>query len=384
MGNFVRSVREAQNLSQDEVAEITQGQPWALSRSAISGIERGRSLPSVEALVGLSRALHFDPNEVIERVERALHPGVTSPSEQADERRAEELFWAGRHRDALMLYDALIAAVEARDEAGDSATTEKRALYEIRRAACLRRCGMLLSAKAAAERGVSLAAGHPSLQADGYLVLSATHRQRGNLPLAKDMADRAVRLTRGSDSPGEARALLQAGACLFDLGRFREALRTLLEARKSAVKHRDHRHLSHISGNIGMCWVGLDDRARAKRWVRRAYLLAREHELPALEASWLVELGRFSLDEGRTDDAAGYARAAVDIARSRQNWLTLLRAEWLRHLVKQRTSPGRADRRRIVRLRALLQRLTPHATDPTVKEVVGYLRAGLQNDRGER
>ena len=56
-----RSVREAQHLSQDQVAAMTADMPGRVSRATISAIECGRSLPGLETLVSLSRVLHIDP-----------------------------------------------------------------------------------------------------------------------------------------------------------------------------------------------------------------------------------------------------------------------------------------------------------------------------------
>jgi transcriptional regulator with XRE-family HTH domain len=54
VGGIFRSAREMQRLSQHQVAALTDAMPWRISRTAIGDIERGRSLPGIEALVSLA------------------------------------------------------------------------------------------------------------------------------------------------------------------------------------------------------------------------------------------------------------------------------------------------------------------------------------------
>ena len=71
IGQFLRRTREAQNLSQEQLAALTDGRPGRVSRAMISAVERGRHLPGLEVLLTLSQVLHISPNEVLERLELA-------------------------------------------------------------------------------------------------------------------------------------------------------------------------------------------------------------------------------------------------------------------------------------------------------------------------
>ena len=117
VGEFIRSVRVAQNLSQQEASAATQGHPWKLSRSAISSIERGRGLPSLEAVIALSRTLHIDPLEILDRAERSLIS--TNDLEGAPHEellaKADELFWSGDHRKAAAAYELLLSRLPVDD-----------------------------------------------------------------------------------------------------------------------------------------------------------------------------------------------------------------------------------------------------------------------------
>jgi hypothetical protein len=120
-----------------------------------------------------------------------------------------------------------------------------------------------------------------------------------------------------------------------------------------------------VEGNIGMCWLHLGRADRARLWVERAVRLARKHSRPMLAASWLVELGRIALDEGRPIEAERHARRAIRLAKPREHWLTLFRAEWLLHLIERHSGP---DRHRLAYLKKLLRRLEWHEGDPSIRE----------------
>ena len=58
-GRRVRSIRKLRDLTQEELAEITQ-----LSAEYVSKLERGQSSPSFEAIVQIANALKVDPSEL--------------------------------------------------------------------------------------------------------------------------------------------------------------------------------------------------------------------------------------------------------------------------------------------------------------------------------
>ena len=384
VGGMIRSLREAQNLTQRQVAESTCGRPWELSRSAISSIERGRSLPSLEALVALSRVLHVDPMEVLEHVERAAGPvpDLARLSRKEQVEKADELFWSGRYREASAIYEILLAGLPSASDPDATVAVRWRATYEIRRAASLRRIGSLLAARSAAERIVALTVEHPDLQAEGYMVLSSAYRHMNNLPLALDAVNRAMDVAPADDTKLRGRLCIQKGSCLFQAEQFTAARSEFLEARKLARRAGDHQHTSHVEGNIGLCWVRLGRVDRARLWIEQAIETAQRQSIPNLEAHWLVELGRIALDAGNPEFAERRANAAIRLARPLDHWLNVFRAEWLLYLSGQKRRPGRSDRRRLSYMRRLLLRLERFEGDPTVQEFKEIaLRAGDKFER---
>jgi tetratricopeptide (TPR) repeat protein len=159
------------------------------------------------------------------------------------------------------------------------------------------------------------------------------------------------------------------GKVQFLSGDFGAAKQSFLGAREHAEAHADHRHLSHIAGDIGNCCMALGDLKAAQGWLERAVAHAREREQPALEASWLVEQGKIAMVQGATEDADRLAREALKIARPRDHRLTVFRAEWLRHRVARQTRPEEPDPERVARLHALFRQLDEHEG---IDEIVEY------------
>lgn len=369
VGSFLRGVRETQRLSQARLSELTGSEPWKVSRPVISAVERGEHLPSFEALIALSKVLHFDPMELLERAELAVAVPVDVTNLSLDDLRNQgrDYALAGDYRSALGAYDAMLERA-ALDPPSEDELRRLRAEIELRRAGALSRCGALLSGEASAKRAVSLAADYPDYQSFAYAVLAKLQIKRGFLPLARDHAQRAVDLAAACGPAVAGRAQLQLGEVLFDSEDFGSATEVFLKARELLREGNDADHASHAEGNVGLCWAARGDPAKARVWFRRGLELARKHGLPIIEARWLTELGRLALDEGRLDEADRYARAALAIARPRDHWLTLFRAEWLRHLVVGKKDAKAPDKQRLALLRKVMVHLADHKNEREIRE----------------
>lgn len=372
IGQFLRRTREAQNLSQDQLAALTDGRPGRVSRATISAVERGRHLPGLEVLLTLSQVLHISPNEVLERLELARAASVDTVELSLDEldRKASKSFWAGDHRHAVACYDAMLRKLE-RDETQEDTRerTLRIARTELRRGTALRRCGATVAARGAVERAISLADGVPQIQAEAYVVLVALLDKLGCGPLARDAAERAVELADQSEDPRvKGWARIEQGVVLMSCGRYAEAREAYVKARQWVRKANDKRHEIHIEGNIAGCLRELGRRQQARKRYLKAVSLSRRYGVPSLEAVWFVELGCLALDEGDLDEAETYALAALKIARPADHLLTCFRAEWLRHRVHLCGRPEDPDRHRVAYLRRLYARLEDHRGIVEVQE----------------
>ena len=349
---------------------MTRGGHWQLSRAAISAIERGQNFPGMEAMLALSNVLYVDPKEIVERarLSTVVPVDITAMSLEELNGKAQQYFWAGNFHKALAVYDAMMEKVALEAPEDPDAVAVRVATLEVRRATALKRAGALLSAIATAERAIALSDGYDETQATAYIALADLQVQRGHLPLASDAANRATALAESASPKVQGWAWMVKGRVYYLSTEFEQARRAWLEARRLAREAKDLHHLTHIEGDIGMCWEGqgrLDD---ARKWLRRAVDLARQQGQPALEASWLVELGKLAFREEKFDDADGFAQSALKIARPREHYLTIFRGEWLRHRILRQLDPRRSDRQRLVLLRQLYLLLDQHEGIDEVQE----------------
>lgn len=370
VGAVFRSAREAQKLSQEQVAALTAGRPPMISRTAISSIERGTNLPGLEILVSLSEVLYVDPAEILDlvKIKSAQPVDLTGLTREDLATQAEEYFWAGDYRRALATYDAILhhLALDPPKDAGER--TRLTARHEINRAATLRRCCALTAARAAAERAVTFSAGIPDLQAEGYVVLATVLSDSGRLLFARDAIEHALRLSSTCGPRTRGMAWTQKGGICYQSGEIEEAQTAYVEARKLFLEAGDQRHLVHIEGNLGSCLLAQGKPEHARERFAAAVDLARKNGEPALEASFLTELGGVAFLKGDLERADGYAEAALRIAKPADHVLTIFRAEWLRHKVASRRSPKASDRHRLAYLRRLYGRLGEHRGVDTVRE----------------
>lgn len=370
IGNFLRTTREAMNLTQAQVAERTERGPWTISRAAVSAIERGQNFPGLEAMLALSNVLHIDPKELIERARlTGVAPADMNelPLEELEDR-ASQYFWAGDFKRALAVYDELAHRVSTDAEEGTETAASRLATIELRRASTLKRGGALLSALASVERAISLSVDRPETHAEAYALLASLQCERGHLPLASDAAQRAIALAQQVGASTQARAWMVQGHVHYLRGEFEEAKQAFMRARQLANASGDLQHSSHIDGDIGMCWLAQGELDQARTWVEGAIEHARKRRQPALEASWLVELGKIAFAQGRIDEADTQARSALRLARPDEHFMTVFRAEWLRQRVVERKGAGEVDPRRLGLLKSLFVQLRQHESIEEIGE----------------
>ncbi|MCP3979282.1 MAG: helix-turn-helix transcriptional regulator [bacterium] len=370
IGSFLRATREAQQLTQEQVADLTKDSPWQISRAAVSAIERGQNFPGLEAMLALSNVLYIDPKELVERARvAAVTPEGSEDLSSAElEKKASDRFWEGDYRSALGIYNAIIDRVSHEFEDDPKKMSVSLAPLEIRRATCLKRAGALQVAIGTAERAIALSIDAPKIQAEAYVVLADLQCLRGHLPLAGDAARRARELSVDSDPRLSGWAWMVQAQVHYLSDRFAEAREAFQEAHDRARLAGDELHLTHIEGDIGMCWLAEGRLDQAREWFQRATKHAKVRRQPVLEASWLVELGRLDLEQGNLAEAEARAVEALNLAVPRGHNLTQFRAEWLRHNVVLRTEPGRRDRVRLALLRKLYLKLDQHEGIAEIRE----------------
>ena len=375
IGKFFRATRKAQNLSQEQLADLARRRPGRVSRAMISAVERGRHLPGLEVLLTLSQVLHISPSEVLERLELARGESIDASGRSYEEldRQASRSFWNGDPRLAVAYYDTMLSLLQEDPPPDADEVVRRTATTELRRGAALRRCGASVAARGAIERAITLSDDIPEIQIQAYLVLAALLVQLGRLPLARDAAERALQLADDlSDVKLQGWAWIEKGEVLAAFGKHAEARDAFLRARKCIKQVGDFHHAIKIEGNIGHCLHELGRVDQARRRYLNAIALSRRHKVPASEALWLVELGRLALRKRQPADADACALAALRIAKPLDDLLCCFRAEWLRHLVHHERCPGESDRHRVAYLKRLYVQLEEHRG---VEEIQQFKRA---------
>lgn len=381
VGRIFRAAREEQRLSQEQVAALSASRSAGVSRTLISAIERGRSLPGIEALVSLSRVLNIEPREILERVDLSVSVpvDVTGLAPRELVTKGNDSFLSGDYREALAHYDAAADLLVLEGDDSREAR-ELRVRIEINRSVALRRSLALKAAQTAAERAVELAREFAELRTEAYMALASVLSQEGLHVLARDAAERALAEADGADAKHRCQAWAQLGGTLLRARQFEEARRAYLRARELAIRARDLRERNKIEGNIGSCLQELGKRGQAGARFRKAVELARKAGDRSMEASWLVALGRIALAERRLTDAERCAEAALRIVRPLGQRLTVFRAEWLLHGVLVEREPGARDRRRLAHLTRLWRELSHCRQLDDVRE---FERSVLRRERRE-
>jgi transcriptional regulator with XRE-family HTH domain len=379
VGMFLRTTREAQKLTQEQVSAMTKGESWQLSRAAISAIERGQNFPGMEAMLAISNVLFVDPKELIERarLSTVVPLDITNVTYEELDKQATQYFWAGDFRKALSVYDALLEKVTLESPENEAELAERVAKLEVRRATALKRAGALLAAISTAERAIALSIHLPEVQVQAYIVLAGLQAQRGHLPLARDAAQRSIELSNlGADDRTKGWAWNVRAKVYYMSRAFEEAKLAYIESRRLAKISGDEKHLTHTEGNIGLCWWEQGHVSEARKWIMRAMEHARRQKQPALEAAWVIELGRIALQAHRLEEAEKYARAALKIGRPLEHNLTIFRAEWLLHLIVKEADPDNGDRHRLHYLRKLFLHLDQYEG---IEEIQEFKRTALRS-----
>ena len=174
------------------------------------------------------------------------------------------------------------------------------------------------------------------------------------------------------------------GRVLYLSGKFEEARQAWEKARDLAAEAGDTRHRTHIEGDIGMCWLALGQREQAESCLQQAVALARENHQPALEASWLVELGKMAFAADRLKSADRRAVEALALAEPHEQVVTIFRAEWLRYRVQREQASATSDVERLDRLRKLFLLLDQHEGIEEIQEFKKTANRRLTAEDGKK
>ena len=382
VGAFLRTARQGLGLTQDEVAAKTERVPWPVSRTTIGAIEQGKHAPNALTLLGLSHALRIDPMEIFDRLKVAVPRPKETESLDYDglSKLFKDSFAAGDFRGSLAVLDATMDRLVQAEDWRSEKSRVRQAVTELRRATTLRRLGALTAAKASAERAVVQSVGMDECLADSYSILATVLSLLGYHPLAANAAAQAVSVSVRCPEDYGGRAWLVTGQVNFLAGNTSDSYDAFLRAQRLLERSKDTHNLITAIGNLGLCLLRRGQEQAAHERVAQAVELARKAHRPALEALWLVELGRIERDRDRLEEAWHLAETALAIARELENWLIVFRAVMLQHGITRRRNSADPDRHRVAYMKRLVGWIEENVEEPDVREFLEQ----IQPIRGSR
>lgn len=230
------------------------------------------------------------------------------------DRRARVDHAIGMARFQLGEFDAALRAADAAEQAARALDAPGlRALVAALRGLVQRGRGHTLDAIRHHRESLEFAqrAGDRSLIASAYTNLSSAHQELGDWSRVLYYADRAFDANPGPSDAGRVRYLIQRGIGLFEFHDRDRAEASFSEALALARKIGDRRNMCLALGELGLIYWEFDrDRTKALRVYDEALELARQFQIPELEAAWLLNSGTVFRDAN--DLAAAdrrYARA---------------------------------------------------------------------------
>ncbi len=364
------------HLSIEQLAARAAGEPYRISPSAISYIEQGRNLPTLETLMFYERTLFVEPAEVLEYLRSApvISSDLAGLSFEGLYEKAAEAIRGGDHLDALRYLDG--ARQRLIDDPSRDAKKRRRLQVSLAliRASALKRAGAVLRARSSMEHAVEISDGFPDLQSQAYAALAELDSTLGYPRLAGDAARRAVDLSSACPAISRALALDAEGKVLDERRSFDEARKRYREVYELLGEQDPQQCIA--AGNIGYCWLRLHKTREASAWIREALDKARAHRFPRAESFWLIGMARVALEEGRLEQGERFAEAALRVARGHDDWLLIFKGEWLLHKLALASRRDGPDAARMGRLRKLLPSVHQYRTDDDVKEFLRTLRGG--------
>lgn len=326
VGELLRNARETQQLSQFQVATLTDGQ---LSRTSLSDIERGHTLPGLETLVVLTRVLHVDPLEVLEQID--------------------------------------LGSVASCDPTRPVLEPRQRVRMEIDRAVALHHDGALKTSMTSIKQAAQLATDFPEALAECYTILASWYARDGFTGLARIVIEQAIELAAQESSTLAGEAWNQKGHILFQDGAFGVAREAFLHARKFLLKTNDPYSIAEVEIALGTCLYRLKRFDPSRRRFQKAIVLARKSGDRVNETMALIYLGEVALIEGKLVEADLRAFTALRMAQRSGRVLGIFLAEWLRYRIEGQNDGAHSNRQRAAFLRKTYPRVQQHLTLETIR-----------------
>ncbi len=319
-GSFLRGLREQRRLSLDAVEEMSLGLPERVTKSHLSRIENGRAIPTFPRMFTLSQIYGIPVAYLAERFEISLMrgmfpPEVTARSTEdvlADARRLRQ---SGRHRDALIMYEALLD--RARSEGAAAELVVELELHCVNALIKLSRWG---AAKEEGERVLN-SPGRSQRQtvlALQYLAICCYKLGKHTVALmALQNADRELEKLEDGESLRASLTVLK-GNVQFVLKDFQAAAEAFREAVAQYEKAGNRFEACRAKLNLAAALIEIGSRARARELLEQALAQAESAGYDRQRAYALGHLALLAFKENDLEAAEAYCLRSNAIARPRE------------------------------------------------------------------
>lgn len=364
-GRYLKRLRERKRLSLDKVEELSHDQPERVTRSHLSRIENGKSLPTLPRLMTLSRLYGQKVSDLTQRLEFDVQFEKAAPIDltgrSLDELEAEARLEAERG-ELIRAFHLLEAAADLFTLRGDGHRDPEHDLkIQLKLSTVLIRSGKLNLATEYAEAAISRPDVSIEVKSWALMNLARIHRRQGRPVLCRIMVD-CVLEHGDSVMPyhtADAKAML--GALAGEEGNF-EAAGDHYAA--SLALYRELKRPYEECGALeGLARSNLERKrlGQAGRYAELQLALARKHKFQS-EEGWGLQLHALIAEErGETSQAEAHLRQSNEIARKIEHDEML----YTNHFHQWRLAVKAKDEARAASLKRILRKLRTEVEDQT-------------------
>ena len=327
-GRYLRTIREQRKLSLDAVEEMSAGYPERITKSHLSRIENGQAIPTFPRMFALSQIYGVPVASLAEHFEvtlmQEMQPeGIARVEATGLKEEALRLRRSGRYKEALQIYDALLARVPSESASSDDGSAEPATEWielALNRVNCLSKLSRHLAAKEECE----ILLGREDLSDENreyalQLFIIACYRL-GRLTVAR-MALQSSREGRAKLAPEHdlhASAASLEGNLTFSMQCFEEAVDSFTLSLSQYERLSRPFEACRQRLNLGAALIKCGRAAEAKAHLTTALQNARDGGYERLEALAICNLGMLAYEAH--DFAAAEARfiQSNGIARPRE------------------------------------------------------------------
>lgn len=321
-GKYLREIREERRLSLDAVEEMSLGLPERVTKSHLSRIENGQAVPSFPRMFTLSQIYGVPVASLAERFELCLKAGMfpraaARKSVDAVLDDAKRLRLAGRHGEALLLYESLL---ERTTEIPASDRPRRTVDLRLNCVACLKKLSRLATAKEECEKLLSLSDLTPRQQILTLQYLAGCCYRLGKYTVALMAIEKAEQELKDLSDADDLAAIITVikGNLHFMTKRYPEAADAFRDAWAKYSDLSDSFEGCRTQLNLASALIELGDLDEARDHLQQALKTAEESGYDRQRAFALSHLALLAYRDDDLETAEAHCLRSNRLARSRE------------------------------------------------------------------